>query len=74
MAVKLPLVITAGAVQQLQAGDTIATGSGGLGLNQHVLGVDFTIAAGYSATIERYLNIAAGVTLALGLGADLGVR
>lgn len=74
MAVKLPLVVTAGQIQQLQAGDTIATGSGGLSLNQHVLGVDFTITAGYSATVERYLEIAAGITVEIGADGDLGIR
>jgi hypothetical protein len=73
MAVKLPLVITAGVVQQLQAGDSIATSSGGLALSQHVLGTNFTITAGYSAYVTRYMELAAGVTLEIGLDGDLEI-
>ncbi len=73
MAVKLPLVLTAGQIEQLQAGDTISTGSGGLSINQHVLTANFLIPAGYASTITRYVEVASGVYLEIGADGDLEV-
>lgn len=51
-----------------------ASSAGALALNQHVQGTAFVITAGYSATIERYLEISAGITVEIGADGDLGIR
>lgn len=70
MAVKLPLVVANGQIEQLQAGDSIDTG---LPAIQHVFSTNATIPAGYSLYVSRYVEIAAGVTLEIGADADLEI-
>lgn len=47
--------------------------SGALALNQHVLVANFTITAGWTAYITRYLEVAVGFTLEIGLDGDLEI-
>ena len=50
------------------------TGSGSaLSLNQHVIGTNFTVTGGYGAYIPRYLEIAAGITLEIGVDGTLEI-
>lgn len=70
MAVKLPLVVANGQIEQLQAGDSINTG---LPAVQHVFTSNTTIPAGYSLYVSRYVEIAAGVTLTVDDDADLEI-
>lgn len=72
MAVRLPLVIITGTVQQLPAGDSIS--SGNLAFNQHVISGDTVVPAGATATVERYVEVAAGVVLEIDLDGDLGIE
>lgn len=105
MASRLPVVIAAGQLQQLQAADaldapftsakpgTVPLSGGGtvnflradgtwqppgasgsaLALSQHVIAADFTVTAGYSADVSRYIEIATGKTVEVGADGDLEI-
>jgi hypothetical protein len=56
-------------------GDANYGGAGGaIGLSNHIVVSNFTITAGRSATIERYVEVAAGIALEIGADGDLGIR
>jgi hypothetical protein len=65
-----PYVIPGPAGPQGPAG---AGGGGALQLDQHVLSANFSITPGWAAYITRYLEIAAGFTLEIGLDGDLEI-
>ncbi len=48
-------------------------GSGPLAMSQHLISADTTVTAGYTASVVRYLEIAAGVTVELEADADLEI-
>lgn len=48
-------------------------GGGALAMSQHVIGVDTTITAGYSAVVSRYVEVSAGFTLEIGADGDLEI-
>ena len=55
------------------AGGTYTLGTGYLLLNLHVIPANFTITAGYSSVISRYVEVGSGFTLEVGADSDLEV-
>lgn len=75
MAVRTPVVIVAGQLQQLQSGDSIPGGGtpADFALSKHVASSAFTVTAGYSASVVRYLEIASTITFEIGADADMEI-
>lgn len=76
MAARLPLVLNAGQLQQLQSGDTLAGVTAtlpALDYSSHLVSANFSVPAGCSAYVSRYVEIAAGITLEVGADADLEI-
>ena len=49
------------------------TGTSALALSQHVITTNFTVVAGDSVYVSRYLEIASGITVTIGTDADLEI-
>lgn len=62
MALKQPLVLANGQIQQLQAGDTIPGGSAPFSAS-NIVSSDTTMAASESAFRSDFLEISAGIAL-----------
>lgn len=68
MAVRRALVVIGGQVQQLPVGDTLTGATGGASFSSsNIVSTDTVVADGESAYRSDYLEIAAGVELAIGV-------
>lgn len=70
MSSRTPMVVASGQLRQAAAGDSL---DGTFPTIAHVISADLIIPDGATMIMPRYIEIAAGVTLTIGAGADLEV-